>query len=302
MIFLRRAFGRLKFMGRCYFLSFFAIVDYFKSNRVYNEPSVCAFYQCFNQPKCVIATIKSFREFYPNSSVYLFSNKGLDMSHIASHFNCKYEYLYSGNDSGFWFLSKEEVLSWVKRLLFVAQNSTEDFVMILEDDARMYGKIKKLKFDFNGIKPCEQLREKITAFLKLQNKSIPNYINNIYYGGCGGTLINRNFIVNNFSNQEKLSSALDAVLPYAQEHFGTLPADALITMLVLYFGGTIGPYAGFAEVGSSGFMGFIDNFVEMSHWKYYFSPFLGRIEVVHNDKSFYNVLLSEEENKIFLGK
>lgn len=290
-------------MGRCYLLSVFAVFNYFRSNKsIFHEPSVCAFYQCHKQPKCVIVTIESFRKFYPKGSVYLYSNKGLDMSHIASHFDCKYEYLANGNDSGFWFQSKEQLLSWISRLLFVAQNSHEDFLMILEDDTRIYRKIKKLKFDFNGIKPCEQLRNKITSFLKTRNKSIPSYINNIYYGGCGGTLINRKFLVDNFSDLKNLDSAIDAVMPYALEHFKTLPADALITMLVLYFGGTIGPYAGFAEIGSSGFVGFIDNFVEMSHWKYYLSPFLGRIEVVHNDKSFYNVPLSAEENKIFLGR
>jgi len=224
------------------------------------------------------------------------------MSHIASHFDCQYEYLADGNDSGFWFQSKEQLFSWVNRLLFVAQNSQEEFLMILEDDVRIYKKIKKLKFDFNGVKPCEQLRGKITSFLKIRNDSIPSYINNIYYGGCGGTLINRKFIVDNFSNFENLDSAMDVVVPYALEHFKTLPADALITMLVLYFGGTIGPYAGFAEIGSFGLRGFIDNFTEMSHWKYYFYPFFGRIEVVHNDKSFYNVPLSEEENEIFSGK
>ncbi len=289
-------------MGRCYFLSIFAIFDYLKSNKqVYVEASVGAFYQCYKQPKSVIATLGSFRKSYPNTTAYVFSNKGLDMSHVASHFNCNYEYLTNGNDSGFWFSSKEELLAWIQRLLSVAQNSTDDFIMILEDDVRVYKKIKKLKFDLNSIKPCLQLGKEITTFLKTRNATIPSSISTIYYGGYGGTVINRKFIATHFSNPEILGAAIDELIPYASTHFGTLPADALITMLTYYFGGTVGIYAGFAEVRSKGFIGFIDNFVEMSHWKYYLYPFLGRVEVVHNDKSLYNLPLSEKENKIFLG-
>lgn len=304
MNFLRKITSKIKTVAGAYFLNFFAIFDYLKSkNHIYKEPSISVFYQCFNQPKCVITAIKLFREFYPKNAIFLYSNKGLDMSHIASHFDCKYEYLSNGIDSGFWFKTKEDIISWVKRLLFAAQNSKEDFVMIMEDDARVYRKIKKLKFDFNCVKPCLQLGKDITRFLKIRNSSIPSYINNIYFGGCGGTLINRKFIVDNFSNLENLDSAVEELLPYTKKHFkGALPADGLITMLIFYFGGTVGMYSGFAEVGNPGIRGLKDNFLEMSHWKYYLRPFLGRIEVVHNDKSLYNVPLTEEENRIFLGK
>ena len=60
-----------------------------------------------------------------------------------------------------------------------------------------------------------------------------------------------------------------------------------LTMLVIYLGGTIGMYPGFTETHKI---------------KYKFRPFLGKIEVTHNDKSLYNVPLSKYENKIFLGK
>ena len=270
-------------------LGVFAFFDYLRSNKnVYAEPSVCAFYQCYKNPKSVIAVIDSFRSMYPTSKIFLFCNQGLDMSHIATYFNCEYKYITRGNDSGFYFLNKEDLFLWMQRLIHTAQNSTEDFLIILEDDVRVVDKVRKLKFDLNEIKENHKIGRDATTFLKKRNTSIPSYVKNMYYGGCGGTLINRNFIVANFSNDEKLKNALDEIILYKYKNWGEgLPADAFLTMLVLYFGGTVGRYPGFTEV----------HFL-----KYKLKPFLGKIEIVHNDKSLYNLLLSEEENKIFLGQ
>ncbi|KKQ77195.1 hypothetical protein A3B84_01355 [Candidatus Nomurabacteria bacterium RIFCSPHIGHO2_02_FULL_35_13] len=293
---LKKIIKKIKFIVESYFLFFFYIFDYYKSKKIYNEPSVCGFYQCYKQPKSVIATLASFRKIYNTSSVYLFCDEGDDMSHIASHFNCKYEYISKGHNLGFYFISKEELLSWLKRFLFAAQDSKEDFVMVIENDTRIYKKVKKLKFDFNGIKSNHHLGKETTLFLKTRNNSIPRYINNIYYGGCGGALINRNFIVNNFSNLKNLDFAIDELLPYIKRQFGEkFPIDVCLAALVIYFGGTIGQYLGYAETGPF-------RFTEILMLKYKFRPLLGRIEVLHNDKSLYNVPLSEEENRIFLGK
>lgn len=69
--------------------------------------------------------------------------------------------------------------------------------------------------------------------------------------------------------------------------WGALPQDAILTALILYFGGTVGLYRGFTEAG---------------YWKYKLKPYLGSFDIVHNDKSLYNVPMSPEEDKIFLGK
>lgn len=295
----KKIIRKIKFIIRTFIVTIFSIFDYYRSNNIYKEPSICAFYQCYKRPKCVIATLNLFRKIYPTSPVYLFCDQGEDMSHIASYFNCKYEYLpnRTGHDKrAVCFLNREPLIAWLKRILVVAKNSQEDFVIILEEDVMVYKKVKKLKFDLNGIKPCTQIGKEATRFLKTINNSIPNYINNIYYGGGGGTLINRNFIINNFSNIEKLEKAIDGLYPYWKNRFdGWLPSDACLTMLVIYFGGTIGPYYGFAEMGVVGL-------TELSHWKYMLRPLSGRIEVIHSDKSLYNLPLSEDENRIFLGK
>src|SRR3989344_2360206 len=262
-------------------LRLFAIFDYLRSNKdIYNEPSMCAFYQCYKKPKCVIAALTSFRKIYPTGTVHLFCDQGDDMSHIASYFNCNYEYLTNrtGNGTTLYFLSKEQLTSYVKRLLFAAQNSKEDFLMILEDDTKVFRKIRKLKFDWNSIKSNHHYSGgEVTSLLKTRNSSIPGYIRNMYFAGWGGVVLNRNFFVEHFSNEKELLAAIDLLSLYIQKQWnGALPMDAILTALILYFGGTVGWYPGFSEV---------------QYWRYKLRPFLGRIDVVHNDKSLYNAPL-----------
>lgn len=298
---LRKIIKGLIFRIESNLLAVFSIFDYIRSNNhVYENPSIGAFYQCYKQPKSLIATLASFRKIYPTSSIHLFCDYGgYDMSHIASHFNCEYENIPSktGNGTTLYFLTKEQVMLYLKRLVFSAQNSREDFIMILEDDTRVYSKIRKLKFDWNCIKSDHHYSgKKLTSLLRTRNNSIPKYISNMYFAGCGGAMINRDFLVDNFSDEKKIDITIDELSPYIQKQWnGALPQDAILTALILYFGGTVGAYPGFAEDGAIGF-------TEISRWKYKFRPFLGRIDIVHNDKSLYNLPLSEDENKIFLGK
>jgi len=290
MKFLKRIIKGIKFRLDTYFLTCFGIFDYLRSNNnIYNEPSICGFFQCYKQPKSAIAMLASFRKIYPTNSIHMFCDNGFDFSHVAEHFGCKYEYLSnkSGKGDTLYFLSKEQVMSYMKRLVYTAQNSTENFLMILEDDFRIYKKIKKLKFDWNCVKPDHHFTgRKLTSLLRARNSSIPWYVSNMYFTGCGGAMLNRAFLVDNFSDGKKLENAVDEVSLYIQKQWGAIPQDAILTALILYFGGTAGMYIGFTEA---------------RYWRYRLKPFFGSFDIVHNDKSLYNLPLSEDENKIFLG-
>lgn len=285
---LKRIIYGVRFRLDTYFLTCFGIFDYIRTNNnIHNEPSVCGFFQCYKQPKSMIAALDSFRQIYPDSSVHIFCDNGFDFSHVAKHFDCNYEYLKneSGKGDTLFFLTKENVMSYMRRLLYTAQNSTEDFVMILEDDFRVYKKIKKLKYDWNCVKPDHHFSgRKLTSILRARNKSIPWYVSNMYFTGCGGAMANRAFIVEHFSDDKKLQEAVDMVSPYILKQWGAMPQDAILTALILYFGGTAGIYLGFTEA---------------NYWKYKLRPYLGSFDIVHNDKSLYNVPMTEEENKIF---
>jgi hypothetical protein len=272
------------------FLQCFAIFDYLRSNtHVATEPTVCGFFQCYKEPKAAIAALASFRNIYPTSAVHMFCDNGFDFSHVAAHFNCTYEYLRnpSGKGDTLFFLTQEKVMSYMQRLLFTAQHSTEDFVMIVEDDIELYRKIKTLKFDWNCVKPSHHFSgRKLTSLLRSRNRSIPWYVPNMYFTGCGGALLRRSFIIEQFSDEEQLRAAIAAVSPYVQKQWNGLPQDAILTALILYFGGTVGDYPAFTEA---------------QNWKYKLRPLLGRVDIVHNQKRFYHGTMSEEENKIFLG-
>lgn len=282
----------VKFRIESRLLAVFALFDYLKSTKkIYKNPSICAFYQCHKRPKAVIATLDSFRKVYPNSPIYLFCDDGDDMSHIAKYYNCEYEYMTkkTGRGGTLFFKSKDSVMFYLSKVLLAAKNSNEDFLMILEDDTRVYKKIKNLRFDWNCTKANHHYSgKKLTSILRSKNNSIPWYIPNMYFAGCGGAMVNRKFFVDNFSDTERVSAVLDELAPYVEKQWpGALPQDAILTALIFYFGGTVGMYPGFAEVQYS---------------RYKLRPFLGRVDVVHNDKSFYEASLSKEEEKIFYGK
>lgn len=110
----------------------------------------------------------------------------------------------------------------------------------------------------------------------------------MYFAGSGGAMLNREFLVEYFSDREKLDKVIDELSPYIMAQWpGALPQDAILTALVLYFGGTVGMYPGFAEV---------------QYPRYKLRPLLGRVDVVHNDKSSYQRDMTEEERKIFSGQ
>lgn len=287
----RIAYG-VKFRLDSRFLSLFSAFDYLRTNdNIHRNPTICGFFQCYKQPKAAIGTLVSFRKFYPTSKVHMFCDNGLDFSHVAKHFNCEYEYITnpSGKGETLFFLTKEAVMNYMQRLLKTAQNSTEDFVMILEDDLTLLGSVDKFKFDYNCIKSDHHFSgRKLTSFLRKRNKSIPWYIPNMYFTGCGGASVNREFIVKHFSDRERLKVAIDETGDLMKEQWnGAMPQDAILTALILYFGGTTGWYPGFTEPHKL---------------PYKLRPFLGKISIVHHDKSLYNVPMSDEESKIFLGQ
>ncbi len=290
---LKKIIKGLTFRIESRLLSAYAVFDYLRTNgNIHTNPSICGFYQCYKLPKSVFAALTSFRSVYPDSTVHMFCDNGLDFSHVAEHFGCKYEYLSNATGKGdtLFFLTKDKVLAYMNRLLYTAQNSHEDFIMILEDDLRVYKKIKKLKFDWNCIKADHHFSgRKLTTFLRARNKSIPWYVGNMYFTGCGGAMVNRAFIIEHFSDEEKLKAAISETGDLMKEQWnGAMPQDAILTALILYFGGTVGWYPGFTEA---------------RYWRYYLRRFTNpSIYVVHNDKSMYNIPLSSEENKIFLGE
>ena len=252
-------------------------------------PSIGATYQCYKQPKAMLFALSSFRKFYPNSSVNLISDNGYDYSHVAKHFNCTYQHLdkHSGSIvSSTIFSDKIQIISWLSRLIETAKNSKEDYLIILEDDVWVLNKVSLVKYDLNGINIYEyKLGKNITSFLKTKNNAIPKNMKKYFYGGCGGAIISKKFILDNFSDISNIEKVITELEYYREKIYTKIyTTDYWLTVLVLYFNGTIGQYPGFCETW---------------HSDYYYRRYISKnIEILHQYKNYYNKNLSSDEIKI----
>lgn len=251
-------------------------------------PSIGAYYQCHKRPKAFLEVIKSFRSIYPKSDVYIISDNGYDYRIISNKFNCNFQKLEdqtSSNGRQAVFSNSDAMIDWMIRLYNSARNIKEDYIIILEDDVLIFNKIKNLNFDLNGINKNENIGEELTQFLKKKNKSIPKNIKNYYFGGCGGAIIKKDFIINNFKpeNFKKIVEELEKHIK--GKHAGTYFSDFWLTIFILYYGGTIGQY---------------DDYCEKWYGDYWLRKnILKNISVLHQEKKYYNYKLTEEESEFF---
>lgn len=250
------------------------------------NPEIAAFYQCYKQPKSVIATLESFRKFYPEATIFLISDGGYDYATLARHFNCIYVYNKRiGQDLGIISKKIDGILSWLDRLIDAAGKIKEEYIMILEDDVRVFSKVSEINYDLNGINTEVKIGRELTNFLKEGGAQIPSSCKNYYFGGCGGSIIKKDFLLKNFKN---LDNATKELIPFLdEEHKSSYVSDYWLSVLFLYFGGRIGQYKGFCE-------------------KWYLTYLLRKrilknISVLHFDKSFNNQRLNEEEINILGG-
>jgi len=233
-------------------------------------PKIGAFYQCYKQPKAFQHVLSNFRKIYPDTDVIIFSDAGDDFNEYANSLNCKfiYEEKRTGNGISASFDKKEKLISWFKRLIYACEHIKEQYIMILEDDVWVKKPIEELSYDLNGVNKGEKMGKKITAFLKGRNSSIPKDCENYFYGGFGGSVINKNIILN---NKEKIIEVIDAIdsQNLTDKIFIT---DYWLSIVYLYFGATIGQYNGLCETW---------------YLTYPFMKWAGKISVLHHYKDLY---------------
>lgn len=236
--------------------------------------TVGGFLQCFKQPISTIETVTSFRKAYPNGSLVIISDGGYDYSGLAEEVGAVYrKEPRIGSDIGIVSSNRNLVEAWLKRLIEAASIMKEEYIMILEDDVRIFDSVTDLKYDLNGINNEVGLGKGMTAFLKSCSAKIPQRCSDYYYGGCGGSLIRRSFLIEKLKD---ITSAIDTLEYYLDAQFkNNYVSDYWLSVLFLYFGGTIGPYFGFSET----------NYISYPFRRF----FLKNIETLHWDKSLHNV-------------
>lgn len=213
-----------------------------------------AIYQCYKRMKCAEFVLTNYRLHYPDATVVLISDGGLDFSRVAQAHGCVYLHedrlsgpLSADNERPIgmtganYFHSPQIIKNYFDRLARCLSHIKQDYFMILEDDVFVLRATatQTLQFDVNGFNPHENLPPKVCAMLGR---------NHLPYGACGGSILSTKLLSEALSdqNRSKLHDLIDqfcACDPMRTKWAG----DALISFVVYAFGGTIGGYPGFCE-------------------------------------------------------
>jgi hypothetical protein len=224
-----------------------------------------AIYFFYRQPVAFEASLRSFRQQYPESTIVLIGDLGCyDYSKLAEKYKCHYLLAekkigtqnYSAHLNS---LTLDQYLDLWQRAFSLMK---EDYVLLLEDDTHVYKPVDVsfLNYTINGCNPGEKLHPLLTSWLGSKASPI--------YGGCGGCIFDKKFFQSIFSTMDR-----DSFKQVFSLLVRPLGADEVLSLICYRHGGTIGMYKGFTEV-----------------WYPDFKERLLRkeITVLHADKSLYN--------------
>jgi hypothetical protein len=204
-----------------------------------------AFFQCYKNSYATYKCLESFRRHYPDNTIVLLSDNGNNYSKMAEYFNCIYIHSYENvslrntdlNDNKY-IDNVHKIIERFKKAFLLIK---EDYIMWLEDDVSINGKISDtFKYDINGFCP-NMYNEKMINELSKTYDCIK--IGQIYrWCGQGGSIFNKSNILKYFENKDIINDVLIHWKKY------NLPEDIchdfFISLLVNTNCGTIGTYKG----------------------------------------------------------
>jgi hypothetical protein len=214
------------------------------------QPSMDAFYQCYKQKKSFTNALQSFRDHYPNSTVYII-NDGGDATHAeqARQFNCIYVYRedQTGHENTTWFQTISELRTWIYGLRDAIKTFKNKWFILLEDDVRVMQPVAldKLEYDVNGCNFDVKLDDSLCEYVAKYHDR-PSY-----YGGFGGTIYRTEFF-RKILNDSNLEQHLEE---FAKRRSYPLASDTVVTFLTYLYGGHIGPYEGYFETWYKNYTG-----------------------------------------------
>lgn len=201
--------------------------------------SLGAYYQCHKNPVSFIRAIKSFKQYYPSNNLVVVNDGGYNYKEFCMNNEIHYNYIKKDTSStiGLMFKSYDQCIHFLKNLWQSFDTIKEDYILLLEDDVRVLKHhTMPFLYSINGCNYNESLPE--CAIQLLKNKG---YNGPFYYGGCGGTVLDKNFFKAIPFN--KVEELLDQISHFIEMY----ASDLLISLIALYYGGTIGQYDEFAE-------------------------------------------------------
>ena len=222
--------------------------------------TIGAYFQCYKNPRATYETLKSFRTFYPNSTIVLLSDNGYDYTNMAKYFSCIYIHqtenipyairldtdpIDRSNVSYYTtFCTKEDfvqkVNNLIKRITDVFTLFTEDYIIMLEDDICVNNIITHtFKYDLNGY--CPNTFQKRCIDKLSEKYNILDNTKTYVFSGHGGSVYNKNSLLKCLENKEIID---DILINWEKYYFDELCFDLFFSLLLTINGKIIGEYNG----------------------------------------------------------
>ena len=208
---------------------------------------ISAYYQCYKNHKALDFVLSKFRNFYPESEVALVCDGGEDFSKKAEQYKCMYTYESKLNtESNLVFNNLNSFKTFIFRIKKYTSNFKSKYLLLLEDDVIVYNKISEndLVYDINGCNFNEFFNFNHQSLLKQYNSNLKTD-DKIFFGGCGGSILNLDFFRKIFNNEERLNKDIEEFFNYAEPQ--NCASDRGLSYICLKNQGTIGQYKGFCE-------------------------------------------------------
>ena len=178
------------------------------------------FYQTINRPKATENVLENVRKFYPDAPIVLFGDGGVDLTELAAKYGCIFRITpeKTGDSKATNFADTNAALIWLNRIKEACEKMDTDWVMLLEDDVFIRGKVLSAHHAIAG--PLghfvqEALRDEI-------RKHNPFFSGQ--YGACGGSLFRRKVALKCFAECQ-------SIVPLIEKFPFLLWSDALLTCL-----------------------------------------------------------------------
>jgi len=204
-----------------------------------------AYLQCYKNPYATYKCLEQFRRFYPSGTVVLLSDNGYNYSKLAEFFNCIYVHSDENVPVNLIDFHKTDAVlnskKLIRRVLDAFSLIKEDYVMWLEDDVIINGRIiDNFKYDINGFCPNTLVTQKLCDTFKILGKN-----RKYRFSGHGGTVFHK---LNTMSALLR-EDVIDEIVPNWSKYDlpVTIAQDYLFSILVTIQGGSVGPYDGHGE-------------------------------------------------------
>jgi len=185
-----------------------------------------AFFRAYKNPKATFECLKAFRRFYPETAIYLISDGGDDFGDMARHFECEYERLDRLGRPPW---NAQQMAEWLRRMTVAAERGTSRHLMLLEEDVLIRGVINRSEhFAIAGPHHSfARLSQPLFEHLRARFR----HLTSDHYGGCGGTLMDRQSLFEASSRFDFASWEFLAALDHRIAH-----SDVFLTLLFILAG------------------------------------------------------------------